>query len=338
VRVAIAGAGAIARTHAGHLEELGHELAAACDPVVDRARGLAGPSGGRAYAELDEMLTAERPDAVLVCSPPTHHAQAALAAFARGIPVYLEKPLARSLDDGRAIAAAWRERGCVCAVGYQWRSLDILAEARAALAGARPALIVSRSYGPTEPARGDLAAVGSGTWFSDPRRSGGILFELASHDVDLMLALAGEADSVQATAAAGGLALRGLDAAGLHDVVSVVIRCRGGGVGAVNAGWTTEGSPPLYAMDVLAADATLTLELDPALRLRGRAGGRTVAASDTIAPRLHSQQRFFAAVERGDPSDVACTPDDALETLAVLLAAETAIATGAVVPVPPTHH
>jgi myo-inositol 2-dehydrogenase / D-chiro-inositol 1-dehydrogenase len=333
VRVVVAGAGAIAHTHAGHLAELGHELVAACDPVAGRAAALAQPAGGRAYPGVVEMLDAERPDALVVCSPPAHHAEAALAAFARRVPVYLEKPLAREVDDGRAIVAAWGESGSVCAVGYQWRSLDILAAARDALAGAAPALLVARSYGPTEAARGDLAAIGSGTWFTDPRRSGGILFELASHDVDLMVALAGEAESVQATAAAGGLALHGRDPGGLHDVVSVVLRFRSGTIGAVHAGWTVEGSPPVYALDVLAADATLTLELDPALRLHGRAGGRAVATADTIAPRLHTQRRFFAAVEAGDPSAVACTPADALRTLAAVLAAERAIETGATVPV-----
>lgn len=335
MRVAIAGAGAIAHTHAGHLAELDHELVAACDPVAERARTLAETAGGRGYAALGEMLDAERPDALFVCSPPAHHAEAALAAFERGIPVYLEKPLARRLDDGRSIAAAWRRSGCVCAVGYQWRSLEILAAAREALGGAAPALVVARSFGGTEPGRGDLAALGSGTWFTDPRRSGGILFELASHDVDLMLALAGPAESVQATAAAGGLALRGRDAGGLHDVVSLVVRFRGGGVGAVHAGWTAEGSAALYAMDVLAADATLTLELDPLLRLRGRAAGRAVDAADTVPPRLRSQRRFFAAVEGGDPAAVACTPADAVATLATLVAAERAVATGTTVPVEP---
>ncbi len=333
MRVAVAGAGAIARTHAGHLAELGHELAAACDPDTGRARALAEPGGGRAYAGVEEMLDAERPGALFVCSPPAHHAQAAVAAFARGVPVYLEKPLARGIDDGRAIATAWRASGCVCAVGYQWRSLEIVAAARAALRGAAPGLVVARSYGPTEPARGDLAAIGSDSWFADPRRSGGILFELASHDVDLMLALAGPAASVQATATAGLLALHGRDAHGLHDAVSAVVRLRGGGVGAVHAGWTVEGSPPLYAMDVLAADATLTLDLDPVLRLRGRAGGAAVEAADTVAPRLGSQRRFFAAVERRDPAAVACTPEDALQTLATVLAAERAIETGASVAV-----
>ncbi|HEY3765704.1 MAG TPA: Gfo/Idh/MocA family oxidoreductase [Gaiellales bacterium] len=332
MRVVVVGAGAIARTHVGHLAALGHEVAGVCDPVAERASALALTAGARAYAAWEPMLDTERPDAVFVCSPPATHAEALLGALDRRIPAYVEKPLARSLADGMAMVAAWEAAGCVCAVGYQWRSLDIVAAARGALAGAQPGLMVSRSYGPTEPARGELAAA-AGSWFADPARSGGILFELASHDVDLQLALGGPVDSVSATATAGRLALAGRDPAGLHDVVALTLRFRAGGVGAVCVGWTREGSAPVYGLDVLAADASLTLELDPAPRLRGRAGGRDVVATDTADPRRRSQERFFAAVARGAPEAVACTPRDALGTLAVVLAAETAIATGAVVAV-----
>jgi predicted dehydrogenase len=222
----------------------------------------------------------------------------------------------------------------VCAVGYQWRSLDVVAAARAALAGAHPGLLVSRSFGPTEPARADLGAAAAGSWFADPRQSGGILFELASHDIDLQLALAGRVDSVQAGAAAGRLALAGREAGGLSDTVTVLLRFSGGGLGTVSAGWTSEGSRPLYTLDVVAADATLVLDLDPEYRLRGRAGGRAVDLSETADARHLSQQRFFAAVEQGAPDAVACTPRDALGTLAVALACETAIASAQEVRVP----
>jgi predicted dehydrogenase len=327
VRVAIVGAGAIARTHLDHLETHGHDVVAVCDPLPERARALAAPIGAAAHADWRPMLEAVRMDALFVCSPPATHAAPACAAFARGIPVYLEKPLARSLPDGRNIAAAWEASGCVCAIGYQWRSLDVIAAARAALAGSPPGLLVSRSFGGTEPARGDLSPAAAGSWFSDLRQSGGILFELGSHDIDIQRALAGEVESVQATARAGRLALSGRDAGGRHDAVSVTLRFRDGGIGAVQVGWSAEGSPSVYTLDVLAADATLALDLGSAPALRGRAKGEAVAAADTIDARLHTHQRFLAAVERGDPAAVACTPRDALGTLAVALACEEAIAT-----------
>jgi predicted dehydrogenase len=333
VRVAFVGAGAIARTHIALLAGPGeHEVVAVCDPIIDRAQ--AASPGARAYAEWEAMLAAERPDAVFVCSPPGGHAAPLLGALARSIPAYVEKPLARTLADGLAMVAAWEASGCVCAVGYQWRSLDVVAAARAALARAHPGLLVSRSFGPTEPARADLGAAAAGSWFADPRQSGGILFEVASHDIDLQLALAGRVDSVQAGAAAGRLALAGREAGGLSDTVTVLLRFSGGGLGTVSAGWTSEGSRPLYTLDVLAADATLVLDLDPEYRLRGRAGGRWVDLSETADARHLSQQRFFAAVEQGAPDAVACTPRDALATLAVALACETSIASAQEVRVP----
>jgi myo-inositol 2-dehydrogenase / D-chiro-inositol 1-dehydrogenase len=328
LRVAIVGAGAIARTHLGHLEALGHELVAVCDPLPERARALAEPVGAEAHADWRRMLDAVRMDALFVCSPPPTHAPPGCAALERGIAVYLEKPLARSLADGREIVSAWEASGSVCAIGYQWRSLDVVAAARDALAGSPPGLLVSRSFGGTEPARGDLTAAAAGSWFSDPRQSGGILFELGSHDIDVQRALAGEVEAVQAAAGAGRLALAGRDPAGRHDVVSVTLRFRGGGIGAIHVGWTVEGSPSVYALDVLAADATLTLDLAGAPSVRGRARGQALVGADTIDARLRTQERFFAAVERGDPAAVACTPRDALGTLAVALACESAIAAG----------
>ena len=322
------GAGAIARTHLGHLAARGHEVAAVCDPQPERARALAEPAGAQAYADWRPMLESTRMDALFICSPPATHAQPAVAALAQGIPVYLEKPLARSLADGRDIVTVWETSRCVCAVGFQWRSLDVVAATRAALGGALPGLLVSRSFGGTEPARGDLAPASAGSWFSDVRQSGGILFELGSHDIDVQRAIAGEVESVQATAGAGLLALSDHDPAGRHDAVSLVLRFRGGGIGAIHVGWSAESSPSVYTLDVLAAGATLALDLGRAPALRGRAGGEPVAAADTVDARLRTHERFFAAVERGDPGAVACTPRDAFGTLAVALACESAIVTG----------
>ena len=300
MRVAFVGAGVIARTHIGLLAEAGGaDVVAVCDPILERAATAA--PGAVPYADWEAMLESERPDAVFVCSPPGSHAAPVLGAFARRHP-RLSREAARAHarrrpGDRRRLGAA----GCVCAVGYQWRSLDVVAAAREALAGSPPGLLVSRSFGPTEPARADLAEASAGSWFADPRQSGGILFELASHDLDLQLALAGRVDSVQASAAAGRLALAGRAADGLHDTVSVLLRFSCGALGGVHVGWTGEGSRPVYALDVLAADVTLALSLDPDFRLRGRAGGRPVDVTDTVDARRRSQARFFAAVARGAP-------------------------------------
>ncbi len=315
MRIGLIGAGAIARRHVGVLSALdGVELAAVCDSDPARAESIA--AGAAVYGSWQGLL--EHPlDAVFVCTPPAAHAEPAIAALQQGLAVYLEKPLARSAADGETIAAAWRESGGVCAVGYQWRSLELLGRVRDELAGVAPGMLVSRSVGPTEPGR-------AASWFGDPAASGGILFELGSHDIDLQQALAGPAESVQA------LSGRGLGAGGgaLDDAVAVLVRYAGGGLGVISVAWMEQQDPPIYAMDVLAPDVALHLALDPGFRLAGRARGGTVDQEEAADPRISAVTGFLDAARRGDPAAVACTPEDALGTLRVALAAEQAIATG----------
>lgn len=315
MRIGLIGAGAIARRHVGVWSALdGVELAAVCDS--DRARAESIAAGAAVYGSWQELL--EHPlDAVFVCTPPVVHAQPAIAALQLGLAVYLEKPLARAADDGEAIVAAWRESSGVCAVGYQWRSLALIGRVRDELAGAAPGMLISRSVGPTEAGR-------AASWFGDPAASGGILFELGSHDIDLQQALAGPAASVQA------LSGRGLGAGGgaLDDAVAVLVRYAGGGLGVISVAWTEQQEPPIYELDVLAPDAALHLALDPGFRLAGRAHGRTVDEDEEVDPRTSAVTGFLDAARRRDPGAAACTPEDALGTLRVALAAEQAIASG----------
>lgn len=325
MRLGLIGAGAIARRHAGALRRHADvSIAAVCDVDGLRAAELASAAGGRAVSDWSELVEDGHLDAVLVCTPPAAHAEPAVAALERGLPVYLEKPLARSGEDGARIVEAWRASRAVCAVGYQWRSLGILARLRDALAGAPPGMLVSRSFGPTEPGRGDLAA-SAGAWFADRRASGGILFELGSHDIDLQIALAGPVARVRAAGGAGLLALRGRPAAGMEDAVAVILEYESGAVGVVAVAWNPAAEPPVYTLDVEAAGAALHLELDPVFRLTGTAGGRRVDARESADPRQSSIDRFLDAVRSARPDSVPCSPADALDTLQAALAAERAI-------------
>ena len=82
---------------------------------------------------------------------------------------------------------------------------------------------------------------------------------------------------------------------------------------------------------MLAPDIALHLALDPGFRLVGRAHGGPVDQEEAADPRTSAVTDFLDAARRQDPAAVVCTPDDALGTLRVALAAETAIATGEMV-------
>jgi predicted dehydrogenase len=328
MRLGLIGAGAIARRHAQVLSADDEVVVAAvCDVDLARAQELAATLDAQATADWAELVAADL-DAVVVCTPPGAHAAPAVAAFEHGLAVYLEKPLARSHADGERIVAGWRDAGVVCAVGYQWRSLEILARARDALDGAMPGMLVSRSFGPTEPGRGDLGEAGASSWFADRRAGGGILFELGSHDIDLQVALAGPAARVHAAGARGLLALRGRDDRDLDDAVAVLLEYAGGAIGLVAVAWSTSGRAPVYTLDVEAAATALHLDLDPAFRLTGTANGRRLEAAETADPRRTSLERFLAAARSGDPTGVPCSPADALHSLRAAVAAEQAVASG----------
>jgi len=324
MRVAIIGAGWIAAEHAAILRRLdGVELTAVCDIDEQRARELAG--SGAVYTDWHELLDRETPDAVFVCTPPKLHRDAAVEALARGVHVYLEKPVARGLDDARAIVEAAESSDAVCAVGYQWRGVDVLDDLRQALEGQELGLLIGIGTGPTK----------SRPWFLNRAEGGGNLLERASHGIDLERAVAGEVVAVQATAGANPLAQSAGERGDIEDAAAIVLRFANGAVGSSSIAWTRDGLPGRYSLDVLGSDSSLHLELDPHFTLSGVSGGRKVEATMAQHPIERSVERFFSAAREGDATSVFCTPRDAAGTLAAVVACEQALDAGGTVAVEP---
>jgi predicted dehydrogenase len=115
--------------------------------------------------------------------------------------------------------------------------------------------------------------------------------------------------------------------------VTMLMHFESGGLGTIVIAWTSADLPASYWVELTAADAALRLDLDPEFRLSGVAGGSPVAAKARGKPFEGSVGGFLAAAKAGDPSLVFCPPADAARTLAVAVAAEDALRTGATVPV-----
>jgi predicted dehydrogenase len=67
--------------------------------TTEQARKIERVFGGRWYMDYRKMLDEEKLDGVIVCSPDATHAEHAIACIEKGIPVLVEKPIARSLAD-----------------------------------------------------------------------------------------------------------------------------------------------------------------------------------------------------------------------------------------------
>lgn len=325
--VGIIGAGWMAQEHRRVLETIdGVGIAAVCDVDRGRAEDLAGGTGARVYLDWRELLDREDLAAVIVSIPPLAHRDPAVAALTRGLPVYLEKPIARTLDDAATIVAAAERTGTVCAVGYQWHALDLLDDLRELLEGQQIGLLVGTSIGPTQ----------SRPWFLDRQAGGGNLLERGSHHLDLARAVGGDVVSVQAAASRVRLARSaGADAAAgdIDDAVTIMLELASGALATIVVAWTRPGQPGSYGLDVVASDSTLRLNLDPDFTLTGLSHDRVVDRRAASQPLERSLGRFLHAAAEGDPSAVACGPADAARTLAVAVAAERALETGQAAPV-----
>jgi myo-inositol 2-dehydrogenase / D-chiro-inositol 1-dehydrogenase len=317
LRAGIIGAGWIGERHAQTLASRGDvAVSAVCDIDLRRARDVAAGCGGQAFSDWREMLDRVSLDAVWVCTPPRAHAEPAVACLDRGLALYLEKPITRSPDDAGLIVAAAARARAVCAVGYQWRAVDVVEDLRLALAGQTVGCLVGQSIGGTQ----------SRSWFLDRAAGGGNLLERGSHHIDLARVLAGEVVAVQAAASTVPLARgRGGD---IDDAVAIMLHFATGGIGTIVVAWTSDGLPGSYWAEVVTESAALRLDLDPDFRLSGVSGGEPVAAASRTQPFERSVDRFVAAARAGDPDLVFCTPADAAETLAAAAAAEAALNSG----------
>lgn len=115
LRVALVGAGYwgpnLARNFAASDD---WDLAAVCDPDIDRAHSVAHANGGvPVFASLQDAIAASRIDAVAIATPARTHHDIAMTAFEAGAHVLVEKPLADSSAHGVEMVAAARRDGLV---------------------------------------------------------------------------------------------------------------------------------------------------------------------------------------------------------------------------------
>jgi predicted dehydrogenase len=138
------------------------------------------------FSDYARLLAMAEVDAVVVCVPSALHAEVAIAALKADKHVYLEKPLATTLDDGERVCEAWRQSGRAGMIGFNYRFNRLYRQARSHLGGGR--------IGPVVAVRSVFATTSDGLpdWKRARLSGGGALLDLASHDIDLVHFLLGE--------------------------------------------------------------------------------------------------------------------------------------------------
>jgi predicted dehydrogenase len=249
MKLAVLGLGFMGSTHVKALQNIqGVELASVCSydeiALSGDFRHIQGNLGGpgelmdfsrvRKYREIEQALADPDIDAVDLCLPTDLHAAAAIEALRAGKHVLVEKPMALDgVAADRMIAEAERS-GKILMTAQVLRFLPPYIALRQAISQGQLGLVRSAVF------RRRCAAPAWGGWLKRPELSGGGVFDLLIHDVDMALHLFGKPERVAATGYEDNS--RGIDILHAQFVYS------NGGVVLVDGGWHHPKAYP-FAME-----------------------------------------------------------------------------------------
>lgn len=318
-KVGFIGAGGIAERHLDVLRRFADvRIAAITDADPGRAADMATRFGAQTYDSADEMIADADLDAVFICVPPFAHGPAERSAIAADLPFFVEKPITLDLDLAESLAAAVAEKGLVTAVGYHWRYMDTVEQARRAFQDNPVQLIVGHWLDSTPPPQ----------WWGREDRSGGQMVEQVTHLIDTARYLAGAVHSVHAL---GNHLSR--DTHPDLDVATAsvaTLRFDGGAIATFSAtcllNWAHRTGLHLFAngLAVELSDREVMVDVGRGRHPKGAEGD----------PVWREDRDFIDAV-RGLPNQIRTNYAEALETHRVALAIATSMRTGEVTRLPP---
>jgi predicted dehydrogenase len=282
VRIGVVGLGYWGPNLARNFDALpGCELAWLCDRSVERLEAFRGRfPHARETTELDELLTDPDLDAVAIATPVPTHAALARRVLEAGKHVFVEKPLAQSVDDAEEVVAAAHVSGRTLMVGHLLEyhpGLERLKE-----------LVDSRELGKVHYIYGNRLNLGK------LRADENALWSLGAHDVSVLLWLT-EEEPIECHAHGESYMREGIE-----DVVFCYLRFPSGLAAHLHLSWldphkerrfTVVGSRRMATFDDMAIEQKLTV-YDKGFDQQGFEGyGEYIARSgDVWSPQIPNDE------------------------------------------------
>jgi predicted dehydrogenase len=311
IRFGLIGAGAIAGAHLEALQSLG-ELAT-CVGIHDldsaASQGLADKFGCAAYQNLEDFLNGAKPEAVILCTPPSTHAVLAIALMERGISVLSEKPLSIQPESARAMLTAADAAGVVFTMASKFRYVDDVEKARKLIqeGAIGEAVLLENTFA----ARVDM----KGRWNATPAISGGgVLMDNGTHSVDIVRYLLGPVLEVQATE---GNRFQGLD---VEDTVHLFLRSEAGVMASIDLSWSINKQLDYY-IGIYGTEGIIRIGWQESFCEKSNEEGRDVFGSGySKLGAFAAQLRNFIGAMRGT-EELRISPAEALDSVEVITAA-----------------
>lgn len=312
-RVAVIGVGSMGRHHVRTLHEMEHvDFVGIADTNGEAAQTISKRYGVPLYTDYQHLLSEAKPEAVIIAVPTLAHHRVGMDVINRGCHLLIEKPIASTPEQGREIIETAERKGVILTVGHIERFNPAIQELRRLLKGKNVGKIFS------------IAALRQGPF--PPRiRDSGVVIDLAVHDIDIVRYLTD--DEIERVFAEVN---RFSDAS--DDLVSAILRLRGGTIASLNIDWVTptkirevrvhcEGG--LFLVNYITQDlfffenaSVPSTTWDTLGILRGVSEGRMIRSVIVKEEPLRREIEAFLAAIRGQ-SNVLVTGRDSLIALEV---------------------
>ena len=242
----------------------------------------------KAASSYEEILNDKGIEAVINTTPNAAHLETTRAAAAAGKHVFLDKPIANTIADARALTQACREAKVVLAVGYQRRRESHFRYIKERIPEFGKLVNAEANI-----SRDRLGQIDLTSWrYTAEGMPGGVMLQIGIHYSDVLEYLLGPVKAVS------GRFVRLVLPGDNPDVASLILEHEGGAISTLNASYASASE--YYLMNVYGKEATAYYDFHQGLRILRRANRKPDAISvnknDTIVEELEE----FARAVRGD--------------------------------------
>jgi predicted dehydrogenase len=251
--------------------------------------------GCQAASSYEAILKDSGVEAIINTTPNDVHLETTRQAAAAGKHVFLDKPIANSVSDGRKITDACRQAGVVLALGYQRRRESHFRWIKRQIdAGVFGKLVNAEA----NISRDRLGQFDLSSWrYTAAGMPGGVMLQIGIHYVDVLTFLIGPVKAVH------GQSVRLVLPGDNPDVASLVLEHDNGALSTLNASYASASE--YYLMNIYGKEATAYYDLHHGLSLLKRGEKQPVAVpcakNDTFVEEL---EEFAAAARGGPPPEV----------------------------------
>src|SRR5262252_7064136 len=256
----------------------------------DKRKAFAAKYGCTAAPSYESILKDRSIEAIVNTTPNDVHLETTRAAAEAGKHVFLDKPIANRVSEGRAITEACRKAGVVLALGYQRRRESHFRWIRQEIEAGRFGKLVQAE---ANISRDRLGKIDLSSWrYQAVGMPGGVMLQIGIHYVDVLEMLIGPVARVWGALAQ--LVLPGDN----PDVAGLILEHENGAISNLTASYASASE--YYMMNIYGKEASAYYDLFGGLRYlrRGEAAPRAVAMSpnDTIREEL---DEFAACIRNG---------------------------------------